>query len=143
MALPLSLDLRTRIVSLYENGEGSIRDLAERFRVGKTTILNLLARKKTTGDVQPSPHSGGTPTRKIQTEHEEALKRCLRAQPDLTNSELVERLVAEFGDHMRIHPSQISRILIRIGYTRKKSPYPAHGSTTRTSKAAASLGSAS
>jgi len=39
---PYGLDLRTRIVEAHENGEGSVRELAERFAVAPNTVQNYL-----------------------------------------------------------------------------------------------------
>ena len=46
---PYSLDLRRRIVAAYQNGEGSIRELAERFSVAPNTVQNYLRQVRTSG----------------------------------------------------------------------------------------------
>ncbi|MEM6437879.1 MAG: helix-turn-helix domain-containing protein [Cyanobacteria bacterium P01_D01_bin.115] len=42
---PHSADLRQRIVTLYEQGEGSIRQLAQRFQVSPDSVLHKLAHR--------------------------------------------------------------------------------------------------
>lgn len=56
---PYSLDLREKIVSTYEAGNTSIRQVAERFQVSKTTVQSLLKCKQATGTLQPAPAKGG------------------------------------------------------------------------------------
>jgi len=51
--MALSLDLRERIIEAYENGEGSIRELAHRFKVGFATVWRLLKRYRTAGEIAP------------------------------------------------------------------------------------------
>jgi len=46
---PYSLDMRQKIVDTYEAGNTSIRKVAERFQVSKSTVQALLKRKKETG----------------------------------------------------------------------------------------------
>jgi transposase len=53
---PYSLDLREKIVSTYEAGNTSIRRVAARFQVSKTTVQALLQRKQATGTLKPLRH---------------------------------------------------------------------------------------
>jgi len=41
---PYSLDLRQRIIDSYTNGEGSIRQLAVRYKLGPDCVRRLLKR---------------------------------------------------------------------------------------------------
>ena len=59
MPKPYSIDLREKIVTAYENQEGSMQKLAERFKVSKNFVADLLCRFKQTGQVAPKPHGGG------------------------------------------------------------------------------------
>ena len=56
---PYSNDLRLRVVQAYENQEGSMRQLAARFRLSLSCGRDLLTRYRTTGSVAPKPHGGG------------------------------------------------------------------------------------
>ena len=51
---PYSLDMRQRIVDTYEAGNTSIRKVAERFQISKSTVQALLKGKKETGKLLPS-----------------------------------------------------------------------------------------
>ena len=52
-----SLDLRQRIVDAYRAGEGSIRQLAKRFKVSPDCVRRLLKRVRETGSIHPLPNS--------------------------------------------------------------------------------------
>lgn len=56
---PYSLDLREKIISTYEAGNTSIRQVAKRFQVSKNTVQSLLKRKQATRTLKPAPASGG------------------------------------------------------------------------------------
>ena len=45
------LDLRQRIVDAYQKAEGSVRELAARFKVAPRTVQNYLNLKRETGSV--------------------------------------------------------------------------------------------
>ena len=51
-----------KIVDTYEAGNTSIRKVAERFPVSKSTVKALLKRKKETGKLLPSQAKGGKPS---------------------------------------------------------------------------------
>jgi len=120
MAKPISLDLRERAVRAYEAGGATLNEVASRFEVSRGSLVLWLKQKRERGTLEPLPHSGGNPTQKLFAVHEEALLGYLQEQPDLTNPELVERLVLDFGNEVRVDPSQISRVLERAHLTRKK-----------------------
>ena len=46
---PYSVDLREKIISVYEAGNTSIRKVAERFKVNKNTVQDLVKRKREKG----------------------------------------------------------------------------------------------
>ncbi|RCJ29275.1 transposase, partial [Nostoc punctiforme NIES-2108] len=59
---PYSVDLRSKIISVYEAGNTSIRKVAERFKVSKNTVQNLVKRKREKGTLQPNAATGGKPS---------------------------------------------------------------------------------
>lgn len=112
---PLSLDLRVRIVEAYERGEGSVRDIAERFIVSPTTVQNYRKLLSSAGRVLPRPHGGGC-GRKI----DDAFLRPLLEEKDTWT---LDELAAEYawrhgGD--RVARSTMSQAVRRLGWTRKK-----------------------
>ena len=59
--MPLSNDLRERILAAVDNCEGSRRQIAARFCVNVSTITRLLQLRHQTGSLDPRPHGGGKP----------------------------------------------------------------------------------
>ena len=64
---PLSIDLREKIISVYEEENVSVRKLAKRFHVAKSFIQKLLKQYQQTGDIKPKPQGGNVPP-KVQGE---------------------------------------------------------------------------
>ena len=56
---PYSIELREKIVKIYEQGDTSIRKVAARKDVSKGFVQKILKQKQTTGHVQP-PQQGGS-----------------------------------------------------------------------------------
>jgi transposase len=88
---PYSLDLRQRILDAVQRGEGTLRELADFFRVSLSCITRLLRRHRDTGSLAPKPHAGG-PQPRLDDRATEELLRLVRAQPDATLAELRDRL---------------------------------------------------
>ena len=63
MPRPLSVDLRTRIVSACAAQEFSQAEIAELFEVHLKTVEKLWKQWRTTQSVAPKPHAGGRATR--------------------------------------------------------------------------------
>jgi transposase len=114
---PYSKDLRLRIVHAYENREGSMRQLATRFRVSLSCVRDLLTRYRATGDVAPKPHGGGYPA-KLDATGCDALKALVYATPDATLQELRTRLAPT--QQRTVSAATISRALTKLGLPRKK-----------------------
>jgi transposase len=114
---PYSQDLRLRVVQAYEGHEGSMRQLAARFRLSLSCVRDLLTRYRTTGDVAPKPHGGGYPA-KLNTKGLKALKTLVHATPDATLQELGAQLSTT--QQVTVSPATISRALAKLGLPRKK-----------------------
>lgn len=112
---PLSLDLRVRILEAYQRGEGSVRELAERFMVSPKTVQTYRKRWETAGHVLPRPHGGGR-SQKIDGA---LLRQLLEEKNDWT----LDRLAVEYaGRHggERVARSTMSQAVRRLEWTRKK-----------------------
>src|SRR5271156_34145 len=55
MANPLSKELREKIVSAYERGLGTIKEVAEIFSITERTVAKYLQIYRETGDLTPKP----------------------------------------------------------------------------------------
>lgn len=114
---PYSLDLRQRIVDTYANGEGSIRELAERFSVAPNTVQNYLTQVRATGSLAPLPHGGGVGP-KIDQAGLHEVRKLVEEKNDRTLAELAE----QFEQRQQVHVSipTMHRALQQLGITRKK-----------------------
>jgi transposase len=112
-----SSDLRERIAAAYDEGAGSQRSLAARFRVSRTFVERLLRRRRETGSLAARPRAGG----QRGALDEAALRlvaRLVRERNDLTLAELCERVEGERG--VRVSLSTMHRALVRLGLRTKK-----------------------
>ena len=114
---PYSRDLRLRIVQAYEHREGSMRQLAARFRVSLSCVRDLLTRYRVTGEVAPKPHGGGYPA-KLGAAGRDALQALVQAIPEATLQELGTQLATT--QQVTVSQATLSRALSRLGLPRKK-----------------------
>jgi transposase len=56
---PYSMDLRERVAAAIDEGEGSQRQIAKRFRVRVSFVTRLLQRRRDAGTLASKPHGGG------------------------------------------------------------------------------------
>lgn len=115
--MPLSQDLRKRVLNAYSSGEGSIRQLAERFKVSSSFVHELLQLQKQTGSLAPRPRAGGYPCKLDPTTLEQLRVLCL-ANSDSTLSELCALLEAHHA--RKVSVSTMHRALRKLGLTHKK-----------------------
>ena len=87
----LSLDLRTRILSSYDGGEGTREDIAKRFCVSLGMVKKLLQQRRRLGDIGPQHQRSGRKP-KILASHHLRMKELLAKKPDLTLAELRKRM---------------------------------------------------
>lgn len=114
----LSIDLRGRIVQAYKNKEGSIRKLATRFAVSKSSVERLLKTERATGSIAPKARRA---TREpiVRPEDKAFIKALLKQHGDLTQEQIAEHFTEETG--RSVSQQTISRALKRLSITRKKS----------------------
>jgi transposase len=112
-----SLDLRQRVVSAYGAGSVSIKQVAERFSVGETFVKKMLRQKREQGAVKPPAHGGGK-QRTLSDKHVQALRQWLRIEPDLTLSELQERMLERKRKVVSV--ATLGKVLAEEKLTRKK-----------------------
>jgi transposase len=110
---PYSQDLRQRIVDTIRRGEGTTRQVADRFLVSFSFVTRLLHLYRSTGAVEPRPHGGGNPP-VLTPEDLERLRALIRERPDATLEECRTHLGASCS------LMTISRALSQLGLPRKK-----------------------
>ncbi len=82
MTQPLSLDLRRRVIEVYEEGLLPQWLVAKQFRIGEATMRRLVALKRETGDVVPRPRTYG-PASTVTGKHLEVLETILDRNPNV------------------------------------------------------------
>lgn len=112
-----STDLRVRVVAAYEEGDGTIDQIAERFSVAPRTVDNWLRLKRRSGSVKREKNPGGRP-RLLDEQGEEELRRLVRQWPDATLDEYCEELERRCG--ICLANPTMSQNLTRMGLSRKK-----------------------
>lgn len=87
----LSLDLRERILSSYDNDEGTRAEVAHRFRVSLGMVKKLLQQRRRTGDIAPRHRFAGRKPM-IVAAHRSRIRALLAKKSDLTLKELREAM---------------------------------------------------
>lgn len=105
-------DLRGKVLAAYDAGEGTLREMAERFEVSYGWVLKISAQR----------HRSGSHQRVPQRQRGSALdtgliRRLVEAQPDIVLVELQQR-AAEQG--VRASTVHLWRILRKLGLRLKK-----------------------
>jgi transposase len=113
MRRTLSLDLRERILSSYDNDEGTREEIARRFRVSLGMVKKLLQQRRHTGDIAPQHHRAGRKPM-IVAAHQRQLRGLLAKKTDLTLKEMRAALSLECS------LQAIHTVLDKMGLTLKK-----------------------
>lgn len=122
MPAPYSIDLRQRIINIYQTRESSQREIAERFKVSLSFVKRLICRYQQTGSVKPKSHGGGE-IAIIQQSALEQIKQLVDEQPDALLRELCERWEKKKG--IKVSISTMYRRLQKLQLTTKKRRDPA------------------
>jgi transposase len=115
MARPYSDDLRRKLLEAFDQGKGSLSELAEDFGVSLGWAWKVSAARKRTGRMdRPSYRPGAK--RRID---EQVLAGILRSHPDATLVELQAEL--ESKTSLRVSTQHLWRVVKRLGFRLKKS----------------------
>jgi transposase len=108
-----SQDLRTRVIATVERGEGSLRQIAQRFLVSLSFVTRLLHHYRTTGSLEPKPHGGGRQPA-LGPAQLKRLRALIKKTPDATLEELRQ------GLGVACSTMAIARAVRKLKITRKK-----------------------
>lgn len=114
---PYSIDLRKKIIEVYEQEKISIRHLAKRFYVAKSFVQKLLKQEQQTGDISPKRQGGNSPP-KVQGADLVTLTEIIENNNDATLEELCELLEGQTG--VKVSRATMGRISQNLDYTFKK-----------------------
>ena len=128
MARAYSQDLRDRVIDVALAGTPA-RQAAARFGIGVATAIRWVRRARQSGDRAPGRQ--GQPRRSKLDPYRDYLLELIETTPDMTISEMVERLAAE----RRVGASRATlwTFLDRCGLTFKKNPRMRRSRTVPTS----------
>jgi transposase len=119
------MDLRKRVVAARMEEGQSLGLIAERFRIPKGTVQNILERFRDAGTVAPKPQNAGRKAA-FRGKVLKRLEHEVEQHPDATLMELRER------SGMNVSLVCIHNTLKKLGFTRKKSLYVPTSSSVRT-----------
>ena len=104
-------EVRELIVVAKQRGEKE-KNIAEWFKVSKSTVQKVWRLHRETGNILPTPHPGKAP--RMSKEQHEKLDAFVEKYPDKTLDEIIEEL------QLPIKKSRLSVILIKMDYNFKK-----------------------
>ena len=116
MAKPYSQDLRERMVRAVLSGQ-SRREAARLLDVSASCVIKLMQRRDTTGECRPRKLGGHK--RYALAGHEDKVRALVAEKPDLTITELWQKITA-LG--IKVGRSAVARFLLHLRLTFKKNP---------------------
>ena len=115
--VPLSNDIRQRVLDCYLNEKLSYRKIADRFGVSHSFVFSLIKKYKQTGSICPRPHGGGNPA-KIKEEHYELIEKIISENPDGILADFADSFNSYTGSDVSV--MAIQRCLKKLKITFKK-----------------------
>src|ERR1039458_8763402 len=131
MAKAYGDDLRRKFLTAYENGDGTLEELAEDFRVSVGWAKKISAAHTRTGLMERAVHRPGRKPA-VDEERRKLLLSWIAKEPDLTLAQLQLKLDQQSG--VAVSRVAIWRWLQRLGLRLKKvtpRPRERHGSQPR------------
>ena len=113
---PTPIELRKRVVAARTEDGQSMGQIAERFRIPKGTVQNILERYRDSGSVQPKPQNPGRKSAFSQ-EDLRRLEKDILDNPDATLEELRAR------SRVKVSIVAFHKTIKKLGFTRKKKRY--------------------
>ena len=138
MPEPYSNDLRRKFFEVYDRGDGSLKELAKRFRVSESWAKKLSGRRSKTGQIEIRQWRHG-PQSRVTAAVRDWIREQIRKQPDLTLQELQQRL--EQGQRLRLSLGWIWVLLRQLGLRLKKNRSTLRSKTANKPGAAGRSGS--
>ncbi len=119
MAKAYSDDLRCKLLTAYDRGQGSLRELAELFSVSHDWAKKISMQRRHSQQMERVAQSHHGAVSRITAEVAAELLRQLREQPDRTLAELQQGLQKSCG--LVVSTQHLWRVLKRLGVRLKKS----------------------
>ncbi len=106
-----SADLRQKIVAAYQQGEGTMDEIADLFSIARRTLASYVKFHRSGESLQPKPHGGGVPF-SLTDNHLTVLQARIAEKNDLTLDELVAYLKEK--QKVTVHRSTVRSSLAKI-----------------------------
>jgi transposase len=129
MARAFSDDLRRRILVAYAGGGVTLAALAERFAVGFEYVRKIRKQQLRSGQMERMPQARHGPASRVTAAVQQQLRGQVREQPDLTLSELQQRVRKTAG--VELSKSLLWLWLRRLGLRVKKNRSTRKSTTRR------------
>jgi len=139
MAAAYSDDLRRKLLEAHRQGEGSLAQLAVRFRVSLSWAKGISATLTRTGKMERPPAGPRGPKSKLTEEVRQQLREWIAAQSDLTLMEIQRRLEEELS--LKVSIGRLWTVLREMRLPLKKSHSMRPNRTPKRSVASVRAGS--
>ena len=113
-----SMDLRKRVLAVYDSGKYTLKQVAEQFQVTTRWIQQLRRRRELEGTIAPHPQNQGRKPA-FRGKHLEELHEFVKHHPDATLEEIKEH----FAGKITCSLVAIHYTLKRLGWRYKKKRY--------------------
>jgi transposase len=124
-------DLRRKLLQAYDRKQGSLRALAERFKVSIGWVWKISATRRRTGAME-RPQQRHGPKSRVTPAVEKQLRDLLRTYPNATLAELREKLQWRVGWYLSI--GRLWLVLQKMGLRLKHSHSTPKNKTARKPK---------
>ena len=108
---PYSKNLRQKIIDTYLEEPGSIRQIAQRFKVSKSFVQKILKQYRETGTVAPLAHRGGK-SPKLNSKQINLVAELVKQNNKVTLQQLCNMLESKTG--VKVSRSTMSRIVRQL-----------------------------
>lgn len=137
MARAYSNDLRRKLLEAHEQGQGTLEELAEEYRVSLGFAKKISAALRRTGRMERTAWRHGRPNQ-VTPLVQERLREWLRRQPDLTLGELQRQLREQM--QVTVSIPRVWVVLRQMKLRLKKSRSMPRSKTHRKTSSGAKLG---
>lgn len=114
-----SLDLRSKVLKVWKNKEFSIREIASRFDINKSTVQRYIKLFKETGALDRRPRKN-LHLIKIGLKEQQFLKKMVNKKPEVSLKELQQKLKLRL--RVSVTQAAICIHLKKLNLSRKKKP---------------------
>lgn len=111
--------IREAILRSFHVEKKSYQVIADTLGIGRATVNRVLRLARETGGLAPRPRGGGNAS-PIRDEVAHVLHEVILETPDATIEEITGELVRRCN--VETSRASVHRALVRLGYSRKKSP---------------------